>query len=825
MHSWKKKLVVSQLAVACTMAIASQASAATDISGKSYDTFYYDGGIMYQGYVGYDYGSDYYNGNIYPQISGAHVDGVISTWYLDDGTSNNTHPNALTIKDSTIHGMITSQCMTDNCDNRTGDYLYNRLALTVDNSTIDDDFEHYNYYNADDKTTASEDIYNLGTAITLDQETDLVIQNNSHVAGITLTQGYEWEDNQDVTSATGSNGSEIFNNTIAVKDSVLSSGSWTDEGTDGFYGHTGKASDYDNKLTADDIALAVIANPAADNSMQTTASFDRSTINGDIYFESTFDENFGGYDRTTLDENGNPVTTHVDAYDVNGDGKPDSNGWDNTDRLDVTLTNGSKWVGAAISNVEATAELYDYQPNSIWPGSTYGIENSDTAFNEAGHVTGNEVYQSGIFNVTLQNGSEWDTRKVSNIDALVVDNYSQVNVESSSLLADSITLTNASTLNIGDDGAVATDSLTLDSGSQATLTEETASLYANTLTIDNGAQLNLGLGQVDADNVVLTDDGVLNVGSRDYVLDASLNNARYVTNDPNQKDYDEGVIALNSDGHLAVNGDVAGNYRVRIDNATGAGSIADYKDNEVLRVYDDNDATSVRFTAANKADLGAYTYEAQQQGDTVVLKQRELTNYANMALSIPSANTNIWNLEQDVLSTRLAQGRHTPGDNGGAWVTYFGGNFNGDTGELSYDQDVNGLMVGLDKLVEGNNAKWMIGAAAGFAKGDMDDRTGSVDQDSQSARLYSSAQFANNVFVDTSLSYSHYSNDLSAVMSNGQAVSGDASSDAWGFGLKLGYDWQFNTQGYLTPYASVSGLFQDGDGYQLSNDMRVNSQS
>ncbi|EOW6805041.1 autotransporter outer membrane beta-barrel domain-containing protein [Cronobacter muytjensii] len=825
MHSWKKKLVVSQLAVACTMAIASQASAATDISGKSYDTFYYDGGIMYQGYVGYDYGADYYNGNIYPQISGAQVDGVISTWYLDDGTSNNSNRNALTIKDSTIHGMITSQCMTDNCDNRTGDYLYNRLALTVDNSTIDDDFEHYTYYNADDKTTASQDIYNLGTAITLDQETDLVIQNNSHVAGITLTQGYEWEDNQDVTSATGANSGEIFNNTIAVTDSVLSSGSWTDEGTDGFYGHTGKASDYDNAITADDIALAVVANASADNAMQTTASFDRSTINGDIYFESTFDENFGGYDRTTLDADGNPVTTHVNAYDVNGDGTLDSNGWDGTDRLDVTLTNGSKWVGAAVSNVEATAELYDYQPNSLWPGSTYGIENDDTAFNEAGHVTGNEVYQSGIFNVTLQNGSEWDTRKASNIDALVVDNVSQVNVESSSLLADSIALTNASTLNIGDGGAVATDSLTLDSGSEATLTEETASLYANTLTVDNGAQLNLGLGQVDADQVVLTDGGVLNVASRDYVLDASLGNARYVTNDPHQEDYDDGVIALNSDGHLAVNGDVSGNYRVRIDNATGAGAIADYKGNEVLRVYDDNDATTARFTAANNADLGAYTYEASQQGDTVVLKQRELTDYANMALSIPSANTNIWNLEQDVLSTRLAQGRHSAADTGGAWVTYFGGNFNGDTGELSYDQDVNGLMVGLDKQVDGNNAKWMLGAAAGFAKGDMDDRTGSVDQDSQSARLYASAQFANNVFLDSSLSYSHFSNDLSAVMSDGQAVSGDISSDAWGFGLKLGYDWAFNPQGYLTPYASVSGLFQDGDGYQLSNDMRVNSQS
>jgi hypothetical protein len=35
MHSWKKKLVVSQLALACTLAIASQANATT------YDTFGY----------------------------------------------------------------------------------------------------------------------------------------------------------------------------------------------------------------------------------------------------------------------------------------------------------------------------------------------------------------------------------------------------------------------------------------------------------------------------------------------------------------------------------------------------------------------------------------------------------------------------------------------------------------------------------------------------------------------------------------------------------------------------------------------------------------
>ncbi|EOB9860839.1 hypothetical protein ACIZPD_004406, partial [Shigella flexneri] len=65
------------------------------------------------------------------------------------------------------------------------------------------------------------DVYNIGTAITLDQEVDLSITNNSHVAGITLTQGYEWEDIDDNTVSTGVNSSEVFNNTITVKDSTV----------------------------------------------------------------------------------------------------------------------------------------------------------------------------------------------------------------------------------------------------------------------------------------------------------------------------------------------------------------------------------------------------------------------------------------------------------------------------------------------------------------------------------------------------------------------------------------------------------------------------
>lgn len=901
MHSWKKKLVVSQLALACTLAITSQANAATnDISGQTYNTFHhyndatYADDVYYDGYVGWNnYAADsYYNGDIYPVINNATVNGVISTYYLDDGISTNTNANSLTIKNSTIHGMIYSECMTTDCADRADDYYHDRLALTVDNSTIDDNYEHYTYNgtynNAAD--THVVDVYNIGTAITLDQEVDLSITNNSHVAGITLTQGYEWEDIDDNTVSTGVNSSEVFNNTITVKDSTVTSGSWTDEGTTGWFGNTGNASDYSGKsnfvtvdtdgdgvadstiASWDDVALAVVAHPNADNAMQTTADFSNSTLMGDVIFSSNFDENF--------------FPRGADSY-RDADGEVDTNGWDGTDRLDLTLNNGSKWVGAAQSvhqtgsidvdgdgkgdiatygvGTEATATLIDIEDNSLWPLSTVGVENDDTSYSEFDHITGNQVYQSGLFNVTLNTGSQWDTTKTSLIDTLSINSGSTVNVADSTLISDSISLTGLSALNINEDGHVATDSLTVDN-STVTISDEVsagwavgdAALYANNIKVTNDGILDVGNTaanalQVDTLNLTSTTDtsgnihaGVFNIESNRFVLDADLTNDR--TNDTTKSNYGYGLIAMNSDGHLTINGNgdndntasieagqnevdnngdhvaaATGNYKVRIDNATGADSIADYNGNELIYVNDKN--SNATFSAANKADLGAYTYQAEQRGNTVVLQQMELTDYANMALSIPSANTNIWNLEQDTVGTRLTNSRHGLADNGGAWVSYFGGNFNGDNGTINYDQDVNGIMVGVDTKIDGNNAKWIVGAAAGFAKGDMNDRSGQVDQDSQTAYIYSSAHFANNVFVDGSLSYSHFNNDLSATMSNGTYVDGSTNSDAWGFGLKAGYDFKLGDAGYVTPYGSVSGLFQSGDDYQLSNDMKVDGQS
>ncbi|MGE9527235.1 hypothetical protein, partial [Escherichia coli] len=88
------------------------------------------------------------------------------------------------------------------------------FTLNIANSTIDDDFDAFyfndTYLDADGKTSKTD--YDrlvtaaLGTAVTLDVESNINISNNSHVAGITLvqndlgnatynTEGHQWDNN------------------------------------------------------------------------------------------------------------------------------------------------------------------------------------------------------------------------------------------------------------------------------------------------------------------------------------------------------------------------------------------------------------------------------------------------------------------------------------------------------------------------------------------------------------------------------------------------------------------------------------------------------
>ncbi|MBJ3717253.1 autotransporter outer membrane beta-barrel domain-containing protein, partial [Salmonella enterica subsp. enterica serovar London] len=137
------------------------------------------------------------------KFTGDTVNGVISTFYLNHDYANDT-ANTLDVTNSTIHGMITSDQIgygqyvwTNGSDYTTHDWVDDdTFNLNISNSTIDDDFEAFyftdTYLDSDGKTVKTD--YDklvtagLGTAITLDVDSNINITNNSHVAGIALYQ-------------------------------------------------------------------------------------------------------------------------------------------------------------------------------------------------------------------------------------------------------------------------------------------------------------------------------------------------------------------------------------------------------------------------------------------------------------------------------------------------------------------------------------------------------------------------------------------------------------------------------------------------------------
>ncbi|HFV2106788.1 TPA: autotransporter outer membrane beta-barrel domain-containing protein, partial [Escherichia coli] len=556
MHSWKKKLVVSQLALACTLAITSQANAA------NYDTWTYvdnaatglnwtnmdNPGTVDGNYVNYS-GFVYYNntnGDFDQSFNGDTVNGTISTYYLNhdytDGTNGNA--NQLDIANSVIHGSITSMLPGgDLWHNGAYDQSYGYVqagdtvidttwhdgdvfTLNIANSTIDDDYEALyftDYYKDGDVTKSTNGTFDVseGVAVNLNVESNINISNNSRVAGIALSQGSTYNNTYTTESHTWDNNINVSNSTVTTgSNTVLESSGY------GHFGNSGEPSDY---AGPGDVALS-ITDGTSDYAMKNNVYFSNSTLMGDVAFTSTWNANF--------DPNG---------HDSNGDGVKDTNGgWAddslNVDELNITLDNGSKWVGQATINAKTIYPdtMYDVATNSLTPGGT-------AEANGWNRIIDNKVFQSGVFNVALNNGSEWDTTGTSLVDTLTINNVSQVNVSDSDLISDTIDLTNGSSLNIGEDGYVDTDHLTINSYSTVALTESTGwgadyNLYANTITVTNGGVLDVNVDQFDteafrtdkleltsgniADNNGNVVSGVFNIHSSDYVLNADLVNDR-----------------------------------------------------------------------------------------------------------------------------------------------------------------------------------------------------------------------------------------------------------------------------------------------------------
>ncbi|HFV8272791.1 TPA: autotransporter outer membrane beta-barrel domain-containing protein, partial [Escherichia coli] len=303
MHSWKKKLVVSQLALACTLAITSQANAA------NYDTWTYvdnaatglnwtnmdNPGTVDGNYVNYS-GFVYYNntnGDFDQSFNGDTVNGTISTYYLNhdytDGTNGNA--NQLDIANSVIHGSITSMLPGgDLWHNGAYDQSYGYVqagdtvidttwhdgdvfTLNIANSTIDDDYEALyftDYYKDGDVTKSTNGTFDVseGVAVNLNVESNINISNNSRVAGIALSQGSTYNNTYTTESHTWDNNINVSNSTVTTgSNTVLESSGY------GHFGNSGEPSDY---AGPGDVALS-ITDGTSDYAMKNNVYFSNST--------------------------------------------------------------------------------------------------------------------------------------------------------------------------------------------------------------------------------------------------------------------------------------------------------------------------------------------------------------------------------------------------------------------------------------------------------------------------------------------------------------------------------------------------------------------
>lgn len=227
------------------------------------------------------------------------------------------------------------------------------------------------------------------------------------------------------------------------------------------------------------------------------------------------------------------------------------------------------------------------------------------------------------------------------------------------LIFDFIFLIGFFVLNINEDGYVVIDLLIVDNSIVIIFDEVFVGwvvgdvvLYVNNIKVINDGILDVGnivvnVLQVDILNLISIIDisgniyvGVFNIESNCFVFDVDLIND--CINDIIKLNYGYGLIVMNFDGYLIINGNgdndnivfievgqnevdnngdyvvvVIGNYKVCIDNVIGVGFIVDYNGNELIYVNDKN--SNVIFFVVNKVDLGVYIYQVEQCGNIVVL--------------------------------------------------------------------------------------------------------------------------------------------------------------------------------------------------------------
>ncbi|MEI9537318.1 autotransporter outer membrane beta-barrel domain-containing protein [Enterobacter cancerogenus] len=222
-----------------------------------------------------------------------------------------------------------------------------------------------------------------------------------------------------------------------------------------------------------------------------------------------------------------------------------------------------------------------------------------------------------------------------------------------------------------------------------------------------------------------------------------------------------------------------------------------------------------------RLDVGAWQHTLVRNGNQWALVQAAGSTSASTdaVLSMASAPQFIHEYEMNVLRSRLDDTRtrsqsgmwgavlHSRSDVEGAWGA-------------AYRLEQNGMMLGGDKVTSHNAGELTTGAWLSQSNGQVKHARGGQSQvTSYGGGLYATLNSVKGWYTRGSAQINHFSNKLSARMSDGATARADWNRWGYGLGLEAGRHITLSDATRLTPFAGLDGWMTPSEHVKLNNGM------
>ncbi|WP_368528837.1 autotransporter outer membrane beta-barrel domain-containing protein [Enterobacter cloacae] len=221
-----------------------------------------------------------------------------------------------------------------------------------------------------------------------------------------------------------------------------------------------------------------------------------------------------------------------------------------------------------------------------------------------------------------------------------------------------------------------------------------------------------------------------------------------------------------------------------------------------------------------RLDVGAWQQTLVRNGNNWELVQAGTTSSSTDAmLAMGSAPQFMHEEELNVLRSRLDDTTLEP--KSGMWATalHSRSDVDGAWGS-AYRLEQNGLMVGGDKVTELDAGNLSAGAYLSQSTGQVKHARGGQSRvTGYGGGLYASLTSENGWYTRGSAQVTHFSNKLSARMSDGGTARADWNSWGYGLGVEAGRHIAVNDTTQLTPFAGLNGWLTPSESVRLNNGM------